>query len=107
LHYLLFYEKVPNHAERETPLKKAHWDHLQASVHRGELILGGSLGHPNDGGAVLLFQADSEVVVEEFARADPYVIDGLVNRWQVRTWDTVVGTGIANLKSRPKRDAAS
>ncbi len=97
MHYLLFYEKTPNHSEREKPLMAAHRSHLDAAVGRGELILAGSLGQPTDGAAVLLFQADSASVAEDFARADPYVIDGLVNRWWVRTWDVVVGKMVASL----------
>jgi hypothetical protein len=30
-------------------------------------------------------------VAENFAKADPYVINGLVKRWHVREWATVVG----------------
>lgn len=97
MHYLLFYEKTPDHAKREEPLKAAHRAHLDAAVRRGELILGGSLDHPVDGAAVLLFDATSAVTAEEFAKADPYVVDGLVNRWRVRAWDTVVGAGLRNV----------
>ena len=71
---------------REIHLKKA-WD----SHARGELILGGALADPVDG-AVLLFSAESRAVPEEFARTDPYVINGIVRRWYVREWTTVAGT---------------
>jgi hypothetical protein len=37
---------------------------------------------------------------EEFARADPYVLGGLVERWHVREWPTVVGE-IAATPVRP------
>ena len=94
MHFLLFYEKSPDHAEREKPLMAAHRKHLDAAVCRRELVLGGSLRQPIDGAAVLLFQADTVAIAEEFARADPYVVDGLVNRWTVRPWDIVVGTGV-------------
>jgi uncharacterized protein YciI len=30
-------------------------------------------------------------VVEEFVRNDPYVIHGLVTRWEVRAWAVVIG----------------
>lgn len=95
MHYLLFYEKIKNPADREKPLMTAHRAHLNAAVSRGELILAGSLSQSTDVAAVLLFQADSASVAEEFAKTDPYVIDGLVNRWWVRTWDVVVGAGLA------------
>lgn len=92
MHYLLFYEKTSDHADREKPLMGAHRAHLDAAVRRGELLLGGSLGNPDNGSAVLVFDAPSAVVAEEFAKGDPYVVDGLVNRWHVRPWTTVVGT---------------
>ena len=55
------------------------------------MLLGGALADPIDG-AVLLFKAESQSVVEEFARVDPYVTSGLVKRWHVREWTTVVGS---------------
>ncbi len=94
MHYLLFYEKTADHSAREVPLAAAHRRHLDRAVERGELLLGGSLENPTDGSALLLFQAQSASVAEEFAKADPYVIDGLVNRWHVRRWGTVVGTNL-------------
>jgi uncharacterized protein YciI len=42
-------------------------------------------------GAVLLFTGDSPVVAENFAKADPYVTQGLVRTWRVREWTTVAG----------------
>ena len=52
--------------------------------------MGGALADPVDG-AVLLFRGEGEEVAEEFARADPYVLNGLIARWHVREWTTVVG----------------
>jgi uncharacterized protein YciI len=92
VHYLLFYEKAPDHAAREKPLQAAHRAHLDAAVRRGDLLLAGSLGDPADGAAVLVFKGPTTAIAENFATSDPYVVDGLVNRWHVRTWDTVVGT---------------
>jgi uncharacterized protein YciI len=63
-------------------------------VDRGELLLGGALADPVDG-AVLLFSGSSPAVAEAFAAADPYVTAGLVPRWRVRAWTTVVGPGAA------------
>jgi hypothetical protein len=45
---------------------------------------------------VLLFRGDSPAVAENFARADPYVVNGLVHRWHVREWVTVVGETAAS-----------
>jgi hypothetical protein len=57
---------------------------------RGELILGGALADPVDT-AILLFRGESPEVVERFVAADPYVKNGLVARWRIRPWTTVVG----------------
>jgi uncharacterized protein len=94
MHYLLFYEVVADYVERRAPLRAAHLALARAAHARGELILGGALADPTDG-AVLLFRADSPAAAEAFARADPYVREGLVTAWRVRAWATVVGDGAA------------
>lgn len=95
MHYLLFYEKAPDHAQRERPHQAAHIEYVKAAAHRGELVLAGSLADPADGAAVLLFRADSPAAAENFAAGDPYVIHGIISRWHVRTWSTVVGADAA------------
>jgi hypothetical protein len=60
----------------------------------GELQLGGAVGEPLDL-AVLLFSGESSKAAEDFAKADPYVRSGLVRRWRVRPWTTVVGEDAA------------
>jgi uncharacterized protein len=91
VHYLLFYEAATHYEERRKPFRSAHLQHAQTAVARGELVLGGAFAHPIDG-AVLLFRAESPAVAEDFAKNDPYVVNGLVKRWYVREWTTVVGT---------------
>lgn len=92
MHYLLFYDVVPDYAERRLPLRPAHFSHVQTAIDRGELVLGGALADPIDG-AVILFRGDSPDVAKRFAETDPYVTNGLVKKWTVRTWNTVVGAG--------------
>lgn len=94
LHYLLFYDVVPDYVERRAALRAEHLTRARAAHARGELVLGGALADPVDG-AVLLFRGDSPAVAEAFAAADPYVRHGLVTRWRVRAWTTVVGDGAA------------
>ncbi len=96
MHYLLFYEKAPDHAEREVPLMAGHRDHLKAAIARGELLLGGPLDDPLDGTQLLLFRSETPAAAEAFAKADPYVQHGLVINWRVRRWETVVGREAAN-----------
>ena len=94
MHYLLFYEIVDDYLERRVQYRDEHLSKAWAASDGGELLLGGALIQPTDA-AVLLFQGDSPEVAERFARADPYVINGLVKRWYVREWKTVAGTQAA------------
>jgi uncharacterized protein len=94
MHYLLFYDVVPEYVERRGPLRAEHLALARAAHARGELVLGGALADPVDG-AVLLFRGESPAAAEAFAAADPYVRHGLVRRWRVRAWTTVVGDGAA------------
>ena len=90
MHYLLFYETAPDYLERRSQFRAAHLTLAWQAHERGELILGGALADPVDG-AVLFFQGDSPDVATRFAKSDPYVLNGLVTRWHVRPWLTVVG----------------
>jgi uncharacterized protein YciI len=94
MHYLLFYDVAPDYVERRAALRAAHLAHAWAACQRGELVLAGALADPVDR-AVLLFEADSPAAAESFARADPYVTNGLVLRWSVRPWTTVACDGAA------------
>ena len=90
MNYLLFYDVVPDYVERRTAFRAEHLRLANAAHARGELVLGGALNDPVDG-AVLLFRGSSPAGAEAFARADPYVQNGLVTSWRVREWTTVVG----------------
>lgn len=94
-HFLLFYDTSPDYLERRGDVRDAHLGLAWAAAERGELMLGGALADPVDG-AVLLFKGASASVAEDFARADPYVINGLVQKWRVRQWTTVVGDEAAS-----------
>jgi|SRR5690606_3655186 len=94
MHYLLFYDVVSDYVHRRSAFRRPHLEHVRQAERRGELILAGALANPVDG-AVLLFQGASPAVAEAFARTDPYVTNGLVTRWWVREWTTVVGRDAA------------
>jgi uncharacterized protein len=95
VHYLLMYEEVvPGFVEARAPHRGAHLRHAEGAVARGELLLAGALADPIDG-SVFLFSGESPAAAEHFAQTDPYVVQGLVKRWRVRRWTTVVGAGAA------------
>ena len=95
MHYLLFYEFVPDYLERRAQFRNEHLKLAWDAHARGELMLGGAYTDPADG-ALLLFKCESAEVAERFANADPYVRAGLVTRWRVRGWTTVAGSEATN-----------
>lgn len=90
MHFLLLYDVVPDYVERRAAFRAEHLALGRAAHERGELVLGGALADPVDG-AVLVFRGDSPAAAEAFARADPYVREGLVTQWRVRAWNVVIG----------------
>jgi uncharacterized protein YciI len=92
MHYLLIYELAPDYLERRGPFRD---EHLKLAWEAAGMVLGGALAEPADR-ALLLFEGDSPEPAKRFANADPYVRNGLVQRWEVRPWTTVVGKMAAN-----------
>ncbi len=90
MHYLLMYDFAPDYMQRRAEFRNEHLALAWQACERGEVVLGGVLTDPADTG-LLLFQCDSPLPAERFAQADPYVKNGLVTRWRVRKWMTVVG----------------
>jgi uncharacterized protein YciI len=95
MHYLLIYDLCDDYLERRARWRDEHLKLAWAAAARGELQLGGALSEPADN-AILLFQGDSPAAAEAFVRADPYVREGLVTRWRIRPWQTVVGEHASN-----------
>ena len=94
-HFLLFYEAGPDYLERRPQYRGEHLQRAWDAHARGELVVAGAFADPIDG-AALMFAGKDKSVAEHFARADPYVANGLVARWHVREWNTVVGECAAN-----------
>jgi uncharacterized protein YciI/heme-degrading monooxygenase HmoA len=86
-YYALIYEVVDDYVARRGEFREQH---LRAARERGELVLGGAFAEPVDR-ALLVFRTDEKSRVEDFARKDPYVVNGLVKKWEVRPWKVVVG----------------
>ena len=101
MHYLLIYELAPDYLQRRATLRQEHLTLAWQAHERGELLLGGALTEPVDE-AVLLFSGVSAAAAEKFALADPYVRHGLVARWRVRPWTTVIGV-MAATPVRPEK----
>jgi uncharacterized protein len=89
-YFVLRYEAAENYAEKRAPFRAAHLERAREAHARGELLLAGALADPMDA-ALLIFRTADRAAVEEFARQDPYVVNGAVVKWEVRPWSVVIG----------------
>jgi uncharacterized protein YciI len=89
-YYALFYHVMDGFVERRLPFREQHLAHARNAVARGELRLAGALADPADA-ALIVFRGNSPDAARAFAEQDPYVRNGLVQRWEVRPWNVVVG----------------
>jgi uncharacterized protein YciI len=89
-YFALLYHVVDDYVARRAEHREDHLRLAREAHRRGELLLAGAFSDPVDG-ALLVFRAPERAVVEEFVRHDPYVTNGLVTRWEIRTWTVVVG----------------
>lgn len=88
-YFVLQYDVVEDYVRRRAPFRDHHLRLVGEAHARGELSIAGALGDPPDG--VLLIFRDAAEAAERFARADPYVANGLVTGWRVRPWHVAVG----------------
>jgi uncharacterized protein YciI len=91
----MLYDFVADYVERRGAFRSEHLQMAWEASDRGELVLGGALADPVDTG-LLLFRSETPAAAEAFARADSYVVNGLVKSWRVREWTTVVGDRAVN-----------
>lgn len=85
--YVLFYDYVENVLERRAPHREAHLARIGA---QSQITLAGAVGNPPTG-AIIVFDVDDPSVVEEFAAADPYVLEGLVTQRRIEPLALVRG----------------
>ena len=89
-YFALFYEVVDDFVERRAPFRQQHLQLVEQTHARGELLLAGVLAEPADR-ALLVFRCADRVIPETFVSQDPYVVNGLVKKWEVRPWNNVIG----------------
>lgn len=92
-HFVLIYDYAPDWMETRGAHRPAHLALAHASAARDELQLGGAVPQGDPAFGLLLFKGETPQAAEDFARADPYVTQGVVARWRVCEWITVVGAG--------------
>jgi uncharacterized protein YciI len=91
MHYILYYDIADDYLTRRVQFRGAHLEKAKKALEARDLVLGGALADPVDQ-TMIVFR--SQAAAEAFAKADPYVANGLVKAWRVRKWTTVIGDGI-------------
>jgi uncharacterized protein YciI len=89
-YFALIYEVADDYLARRTAFRQEHLGLAAAAHERGEIVLGGAFADPADR-ALLIFRGADRGAAESFARKDPYVLNGLVKKWEVRPWTVVIG----------------
>jgi uncharacterized protein len=88
LKYVLFYESAPNVITRAPNHFPAHRARLDEFRRRGELLMVGTFGNPQKEGSMAIFS--TREAAEEFAKDDPFVVNGVVSSWQIRDWNEIL-----------------
>lgn len=100
-YFALIYYVGDGFVSRRTAFREEHLQLVGKANRRGELLLAGALGDPVDR-ALLVFRTQDRSIAEDFARNDPYVINGLVTRWEVQPWAVVIGNDSATFQGGVK-----
>lgn len=83
---LMFYEMEAQGLEKVPSLYPAHCERLKAFMTRGLLLMAGPYGNPPQG-ALAVFTTDE--AARDFIQGDPFVLEGVVSRWQLHPWYTM------------------
>jgi uncharacterized protein YciI len=100
-YFVLIYYVVDGFVSCRTAFREEHLRLVKEANRRSELLLAGALGDPVDR-ALLVFRTRDRSIAEDFARNDPYVINGLVTRWEVQPWAVVIGNDSTTFKGGVK-----
>ena len=87
-HHLLFYEYVPDMAQRRGPHREAHLANIRAQQDAGRVVMAGAYGDPIVGGA-LAWKGATREEIEAFVQADPYKAAGLIASYRIEPWTLV------------------
>mmetsp|Transcript_20565 Transcript_20565/g.30641 ORF Transcript_20565/g.30641 Transcript_20565/m.30641 type:complete len:105 (+) Transcript_20565:95-409(+) len=68
------------------PYRGEHVALAKSAWEKGDFVMGGALADPIDS-ALIVFK--SKEAAEDFAKRDPYVLNGVVVSHEVREWSTV------------------
>ena len=83
--YVVFYESAPEVASKAPPHLPAHVARFREFHARGLLLMIGTFTHPQEEGSMAIFT--TREAAQEFIAGDPFVLNGVVARWEIREWN--------------------
>lgn len=89
MRYVLFYSSAPDVAAKAPPVFAAHKAHYEQFLARGVLLLLGTFEDAQADGSMAVFT--TREAAEEFAAADPFVLNGVVSGYQIKGWNEAIG----------------
>ncbi|KAF4029779.1 YCII-related domain-containing protein [Phytophthora infestans] len=88
-YYILRYEYVGDILDRRGPFRAEHLERAVSAKKDGHVVMGGALVNPPDAG-VFVFNVADKQTIDDFVKADPYVLNDLVSSYSIREWMVVV-----------------
>lgn len=86
--HVVFYEPADDVLERAPEHMPGHSARIREFHERGEILMVGTFGDPRREGSMAIFT--TREAAEAFVAGDPFVVHGLVRRWELRRWDEVL-----------------
>ena len=86
--YVLFYESADDVMSKAPAHFPAHQERLQEFHGRGDILMVGTFGDPQEQGSMGIFP--TRAAAEAFVDGDPFVLHGVVRRWEIREWNELL-----------------
>jgi uncharacterized protein YciI len=83
--YVVLYTATGDVATKAPPHFPAHKARLDEYHARGDLLMIGTFGDPQREGSMAVFRTRESA--EAFAAGDPFVVNGVVARYEIRDWN--------------------
>ena len=86
--YVVFYQSADDVVSKAPPHFPAHKQRLDEFHGRGDLLMVGTFGDPQNEGSMAIFR--TRQAAEEFVKDDPFVVNGVVKSYEIRGWNEVL-----------------
>jgi uncharacterized protein YciI len=84
---VMFYEVAEDGLSKAPLHFAAHRARLYEFHKRGVLLMAGPFANPAEGAMGVFTNRDA---AEEFIQGDPFIINGVVDKWSLREWNEVL-----------------